>query len=72
MSDEDHALDEFRQQLKQAMELVYEVMGDPKLAQSIARMYRQLYHSLKEEGFTDEQALTIVQAFKPSTTKGVA
>lgn len=57
------------QELRQAVGLVYELLADPKLSQTIARMYRQLYHSLIEEGFSEDQALSILKAFTPQSNK---
>ena len=56
------------EEIRTAMSLIYEVMADPKLAQAIARMYRQIHSALVEEGFSREEALTILKAFQPGKT----
>ena len=49
-----------KDELKEALECLYEVMGSKKLAQSIANCYWNTYQEFKTIGFTQEQALTLI------------
>lgn len=49
-----------KEDLKEQMKLIYDIMCDPELVETIAEMSWQLFKKLKEKGFTDEQAIMIV------------
>ncbi len=49
--------------IKQAMRVTYDLLGDPKMAKSVAKMYRNIYDALLVEKFTEPQALEIIKGF---------
>lgn len=51
------------EEMKKAMRITYDILGDPEMAKSVAKMYRNIYDALKGEGFTEEQALEIIKGF---------
>ena len=51
-------------ELRKQMRITYDLMGDPEMATSMAKMYRNLYEALKKENFTHDQAMQIVSGFK--------
>jgi hypothetical protein len=55
-----------KEELKEQMKMIYEVLGDSDTGRVIAKMFRNLYLGLIKEGFTEEQALQIVRAFNAS------
>jgi hypothetical protein len=61
--------EEFKQQIKMAQEVMVEslktVAENGEIFGYAAKCYRQLYLKLRDEGFTDEQALSIVQRYNP-------
>lgn len=51
------------EELKQQMKLIYELLGDEELTDAIAKMCWALFTKLKNVGFTEEQAMQIVQNY---------
>ncbi|MBB5213239.1 hypothetical protein [Microbulbifer hydrolyticus] len=45
-----------------------EALGNPELLKAQAKYFRELYLSLKKQGFTEEQAMQIVVALASSRT----
>lgn len=43
-----------------------QALGDPELLETQAKYFRELYLSLKKQGFTEEQAMQIVVALASS------
>lgn len=50
-------------EIKESIEQIFEIIGDEKLAKVIAKMFRNLYTALLEEGFTNQEAITIICNF---------
>ena len=49
-----------KEELKETMKLLYDIMGDEDLVEAISNMSWKLFIKLKEKGFNDEQAMMIV------------
>jgi hypothetical protein len=58
--------DDVLKELKKQMMVVYEVLKDPELIETIADFSSKLFMKLKEKGFTEDQAMMIVSAFSKS------
>ena len=63
-------MEESRDQEQDMLNRVLEQLGPmmdaaSEIAPKIAKIYKRLYDSLIEEGFTPEQAITIVSNYKP-------
>jgi hypothetical protein len=54
-------------ELKEQMKVVYEIMGDPELIESIANLSWNLYTALVAKGFSPEQAMLIVGRYSMPT-----
>ena len=48
--------------LKQ-MKAIYEIMGDPELAKSVAKMFKNIVDELQKVGFSQQQAIDIATKF---------
>ena len=46
--------------VKEALKVLYDIMGSDELVEALATMTWKMFTKLKEKGFTDEQAMTIV------------
>lgn len=55
--------------LKKQMKLVYELLGDDQLTEAISQMCWNLFTKLKEKGFTEDQAMSIVQSYGTNVGK---
>ncbi len=51
------------EELKKQMKAIFELLGDPEVAKSMAKFYRNFYDALLHEGFNEEQAIKIVCSF---------
>jgi hypothetical protein len=49
--------------IKDQLKVIYQVLADPELGESIAKMYKNLFDSLVKQGFTEGQAMEIVGRF---------
>lgn len=47
-------------ELKATMKWFYDVIASPEMAHAIAKMYRNIYKELLEQGFTDNEAITLL------------
>ncbi len=52
-----------KEQIKQMMGMLYEVLKEPEFVENIADIYRNLYLKLIEKGFSEEQAFQIILNF---------
>ena len=55
---------EMIEELKTQMAMVYEIMGDPNLAKSIAKMMKNITAELIAVGFSREQSIQIATKIK--------
>ena len=51
------------------MKLIYEVMGKDDFAKSVSKMLWNIYCKCKEEGFSEDQAMSITLSFAKSQSK---
>lgn len=58
-----------KEELRELMVSAYEVLSDPKITDAIAEFTWNLFTKLKEKGFSDEQAISIVTAQMRSSGK---
>lgn len=61
-------MDQEMKDVVEALEMMLDFILNGKTISKIAKVYRSLYLSLIEEGFTDEQALEIVKGYRLGTT----
>lgn len=55
------------EEIQKMMVQIYEIISDTRTTDAISLMYWNLFTKLKERGFTEEQALTIVSKFDLKT-----
>jgi hypothetical protein len=51
------------EEMKKTMRLTYELLSEPEMGTSIAKMYKNLFDALQTQGFSKEEAFQIILAF---------
>lgn len=52
-----------KKEIQRAMQLIYDILEDDKFLEAVTSSLWKLFTKLKEKGFTEEQAITIVTNF---------
>ena len=58
-----------KEELKKQVKLLFEIMSDETVVNSIAGMCWDIFNKLKEKGFTEEQALQLTIALNRQNSK---
>jgi len=57
------------EELKEALGMVYKILCDTDLAESIAKMYKNIFDAMIKEGFTADQAIRILASLNIGNNK---
>lgn len=58
-----------KEQLTEVLGLIYEIMGSHAFANNIAQMYKNLLTAMTTQGFSREEAITIISRMQFGNSK---